>query len=203
MIKILTEEEGPLDVLLLHFSTYTISYFLVMVALLSSGRKKAEKNYGALCWDITTHCHLFTNLWKFLPLTILARYSYSLSPPSQVTSDKEKFLYELDELQAQMEKAQLCTNRLQQEKEDYQMDAERQREKCEKLQVRDDFCAVLLLLDFLLHQAGNLTSPLIIFALSPHFSSIWCNTVLFSSYPSWMFACESWFFFALLGNLAF
>ena len=140
MIKILTEEEGPLDVLLLHFSTiynlYTISYFLVMVALLSSGRKKAEKkNYGALCWDITTHCHLFTNLWKFLPLTILARYSYSLSP-SQVTSDKEKFLYELDELQAQMEKAQLCTNRLQQEKEDYQMDAERQREKCEKLQVR-------------------------------------------------------------------
>lgn len=50
---------------------------------------------------------------------------------------------------------------------------------------------LLLLLDFLLHQAGNLTSPLIIFALSPHFSSIWCNTVLFSSYPSWMFACES------------
>ena len=57
----------------------------------------------------------------------------------QVTTDKEKFLYELDELQAQMEKAQLTANRLQTEKEDYQMDAERQREKCEKLQVNLPF----------------------------------------------------------------
>lgn len=45
-------------------------------------------------------------------------------------------MYELDELQAQMEKAQVTANRLQTEKEDYQMDAERQREKCDKLQVR-------------------------------------------------------------------
>lgn len=44
-------------------------------------------------------------------------------------------MYELDELQAQMEKASVTANRLQQEKEDYQMDAERQREKCDKLQV--------------------------------------------------------------------
>ena len=35
-----------------------------------------------------------------------------------------------------MEKAQVTASRMQQEKEDYQMDAERQREKCEKLQVR-------------------------------------------------------------------
>ena len=44
-------------------------------------------------------------------------------------------MYELDEIQAQMEKAQLAANRLQTEKEDYQMDAERQRSTCDKLQV--------------------------------------------------------------------
>jgi hypothetical protein len=34
-----------------------------------------------------------------------------------------------------MEKAQLAANRFQTEREDYQMDADRQREKCDKLQV--------------------------------------------------------------------
>ncbi len=44
-------------------------------------------------------------------------------------------LYELDNLQNQVEKAQLSSNRFQTEREDYQMDAERQREKVDKLQV--------------------------------------------------------------------
>ena len=53
-------------------------------------------------------------------------------------------MYELDELQAQMEKAQLAANRLQTEKEDYQMDAERQREKCDKLQVEQTLSTIFL-----------------------------------------------------------
>ena len=44
-------------------------------------------------------------------------------------------MYELDELQAQMEKSQHSANRTLTEAEDYRMDAERQREKCDKLQV--------------------------------------------------------------------
>ena len=45
-------------------------------------------------------------------------------------------MYELDNLQNQLEKAQLSTTRLQTEKEDFQMDADRQREKADKLQVK-------------------------------------------------------------------
>ena len=46
-------------------------------------------------------------------------------------------MYELDNLQAQLEKAQVSSTRFQTEREDYQMDSQRQREKCDKLQVRD------------------------------------------------------------------
>jgi len=53
----------------------------------------------------------------------------------QIQTDKEKLLYELDDLQNQLEKAQMSSNRLQTEREDYQIDADRQREKVEKLQV--------------------------------------------------------------------
>ncbi len=53
----------------------------------------------------------------------------------QIQADKEKLLYELDNLQNQLEKAQLSSNRFQTEREDFQMDADRHREKCEKLQV--------------------------------------------------------------------
>lgn len=56
--------------------------------------------------------------------------------PFQTQSDKEKLLYELDDLQAQVEKAQLSTNRSQAEREDFQLEAERQRDKNDKLQVR-------------------------------------------------------------------
>ena len=49
-------------------------------------------------------------------------------------------MYELDELQAQMEKSQHSANRTLTEAEDYRMDAERQREKCDKLQVSDLKC---------------------------------------------------------------
>lgn len=53
----------------------------------------------------------------------------------QIQADKEKLLYELDNLQSQLDKAQLSSNRFQTEKEDFQLDADRQREKCDKLQV--------------------------------------------------------------------
>ena len=52
--------------------------------------------------------------------------------------DKEKLLYEIDEVQAQLEKTQLNTNRFQAEKEDFQLDAERHRSTNEKLQVSED-----------------------------------------------------------------
>ena len=45
-------------------------------------------------------------------------------------------MYELDEIQAQMEKHSHTVNRIQTEADDYRMDAERHREKCDKLQVR-------------------------------------------------------------------
>ena len=44
-------------------------------------------------------------------------------------------MYDLDELQAQFEKVQHTANRLQAEKEDFHLDLERNREKCDKLQV--------------------------------------------------------------------
>ena len=53
----------------------------------------------------------------------------------QIQADKEKLLYELDNLQNQLEKAQMSSNRFQTEREDFQMDADRQREKVDKLQV--------------------------------------------------------------------
>ena len=55
----------------------------------------------------------------------------------QVQGDKEKLLYELDNLQRELEKAQVNTTRFQHEKEDFEVDAGRQREKNEKLQVRN------------------------------------------------------------------
>jgi len=48
---------------------------------------------------------------------------------------KKKILYDLDELQAQFEKVNHTANRLQAEKEDYHLDLDRNREKCDKLQV--------------------------------------------------------------------
>ena len=45
-------------------------------------------------------------------------------------------LYEIDDLQAQLQKALLDANRFQAEKEDFQLDAERHRDKNDKLQVR-------------------------------------------------------------------
>ena len=53
----------------------------------------------------------------------------------QIQTDKEKLLYELDNLQRELEKAQVNTTRFQHEKEDFEVDAGRQREKNEKLQV--------------------------------------------------------------------
>ena len=44
-------------------------------------------------------------------------------------------MYDLDELQSQFEKVQHTANRLQVEKEDFHLDMERNREKCDKLQV--------------------------------------------------------------------
>ena len=55
--------------------------------------------------------------------------------PFQIQTDKEKLLYELDTLQRELEKAQVNTTRFQHEKEDFEVDAGRQREKNEKLQV--------------------------------------------------------------------
>ena len=57
--------------------------------------------------------------------------------PFQIQTDKEKLLYELDNLQRELEKAQVNTTRFQHEKEDFEVDAGRQREKNEKLQVRN------------------------------------------------------------------
>ena len=62
-------------------------------------------------------------------------FSNSLIYFFQIQTDKEKLLYELDNLQSQLDKTQLSSTRLQTEKEDFQMDADRQREKCDKLQV--------------------------------------------------------------------
>ena len=56
----------------------------------------------------------------------------------QIQTDKEKLLYELDNLQRELEKAQVNTTRFQHEKEDFEVDAGRQREKNEKLQVSWD-----------------------------------------------------------------
>ena len=53
----------------------------------------------------------------------------------QVQGDKEKLLYELDNLQRELEKAQVNTTRFQHEKEDFEVDSKHQREKNEKLQV--------------------------------------------------------------------
>ena len=64
-------------------------------------------------------------------------YSLLNSDMFQVQGDKEKLLYELDNLQRELEKAQVNTTRFQHEKEDFEVDAGRQREKNEKLQVRN------------------------------------------------------------------
>ena len=53
----------------------------------------------------------------------------------QVQGDKEKLLYELDTLQAELEKCNMSSSRLQKEKEDAYADIDRGREKYEKLQV--------------------------------------------------------------------
>ena len=57
----------------------------------------------------------------------------------QVQADKEKLLCEIDEMHAQLEKAQYNTNRFQAEKEDFQLDSERHRSTNEKLQVTVSF----------------------------------------------------------------
>ena len=57
----------------------------------------------------------------------------------QIQADKEKLLCEIDEMHAQLEKAQYNTNRFQAEKEDFQLDSERHRSTNEKLQVRTFF----------------------------------------------------------------
>ena len=44
-------------------------------------------------------------------------------------------MYELDNLQNQLEKAQVSSNRFQTEREDFEIDSQRQREKNDKLQV--------------------------------------------------------------------
>ena len=44
-------------------------------------------------------------------------------------------MYELDNLQRELEKAQVNTTRFQHEKEDFEVDSKHQREKNEKLQV--------------------------------------------------------------------
>ena len=54
----------------------------------------------------------------------------------QIQADKEKLLCEIDEMHAQLEKAQYNTNRFQAEKEDFQLDSERHRSTNEKLQVK-------------------------------------------------------------------
>lgn len=54
----------------------------------------------------------------------------------QIQQDKEKLLYELDNIQSQYEKIQVSHTRLQQEKDDIHMDADRQRERNDKMQVR-------------------------------------------------------------------
>ncbi len=43
--------------------------------------------------------------------------------------------FDLDNLQRELDKAQMSSNRFQSEREDLQMDADRQREKVDKLQV--------------------------------------------------------------------
>ena len=60
------------------------------------------------------------------------------SSPLQIQTDKEKLLYELDNLQRELEKAQVNTTRFQHEKEDFEVDSKHQREKNEKLQVSGD-----------------------------------------------------------------
>ena len=57
----------------------------------------------------------------------------------QIQADKEKLLCEIDEMHAQLEKAQYNTNRFQAEKEDFQLDSERHRSTNEKLQVTISF----------------------------------------------------------------
>ena len=62
-------------------------------------------------------------------------YSALYSVVFQVQGDKEKLLYELDTLQAELEKCNMSSSRLQKEKEDAYADIDRGREKYEKLQV--------------------------------------------------------------------
>ena len=90
-----------------------------------------------------TKAHYMCQHFKMSPIHLghpvekVVKKSSSISSlcPNQVEQDKAKLLYELDELQAQMEKSQHSANRTLTEAEDYRMDAERQREKCDKLQV--------------------------------------------------------------------
>ena len=72
-------------------------------------------------------------------MTLTPSFSHFYYYTLQIQSDKEKLLYELDDLQAQLEKAQLNTNRFQAEREEFHLEAERQRDKNDKLQVSGAF----------------------------------------------------------------
>ena len=76
------------------------------------------------------------SLWllSFSPV-VSPLFSVLYSDVFQVQGDKEKLLYELDTLQAELEKCNMSSSRLQKEKEDAYADIDRGREKYEKLQV--------------------------------------------------------------------
>ena len=73
----------------------------------------------------------------------------------QVQGDKEKLLYELDTLQAELEKCNMSSSRLQKEKEDAYADIDRGREKYEKLQVS----SLLVSVSAVFHHFSLLTPP--------------------------------------------
>lgn len=56
--------------------------------------------------------------------------------PSQVQLEKEKQLFDFDNIQSQLDKALGQCSRVQKERETLQLDADRYKEKVEKLQVR-------------------------------------------------------------------
>ena len=58
----------------------------------------------------------------------------------QIQGDKEKLLYELDTMQAELEKCNHASSRLQKEKDDAYGDIDRSREKYDKLQVCTTVC---------------------------------------------------------------
>ena len=80
----------------------------------------------------------------------------------QIQADKEKLLCEIDEMHAQLEKAQYNTNRFQAEKEDFQLDSERHRSTNEKLQVSFFFGYKLDFLYSKLSRKLNKTIPMVL-----------------------------------------